>query len=374
MPKIFISYGRADMAFARQLVDQLRTRMADVWIDIDNIHAGDHWGHKISDCTQGIGCFVTNHHSCFNGIRNVDDEWRFFRDLKKPIIPILREQTEVSWGLNNVQYVDYREDQDQERAFRQLLTALNNQALGFNKLIRSDEHEPLPQEQQPLEVSQDTSPLYRRKPPLVQFRAEYNRPEDMIDNAQKILWISGISVNRVAAHIEHFSSLLNHREGCVWFLLIDPACKSVIRETSEFVKQDPKLLKNRLNTCLGDMKTLKNQFPNQIEEPLSEEIRSLLKKRGRNNKGTIFPQVEIRTLKFRPSVGYFISDPHLSDGIMTIAPYFYHIDKVKSGVDRSDPVCEPPFLHLSNRAHPEWYRVYLHDFIRMWQDAAPIPK
>ncbi|NLF75044.1 MAG: toll/interleukin-1 receptor domain-containing protein [Chloroflexi bacterium] len=372
MAEIFVSYGRANMAFARQLVDRLEKRGVDVWIDVDDIRPGDHWGHKIQAALNECQVLLLIVTPDAMESRTVDDEWRYFHLQNKPIIPILRETTEVSWGLDYLQYIDFREEQDQDRAFRQLLTALGSDDAAFSQLAAPDEREPLPDEQPPLAVRHDRpngGALAKRKPPLVQSRAEYNRPEDMIDNVRQVLWLSGISISRVGQHTESFGTLLRRRQGCAWFLLVDPHDDAVIQETSAYVGQSPDRLQRRLFLNLDDLADLKAQFPGQVQLDLGEEIWPLLD----HTPGEALPQVEIRTLNHRPSVGYFISDPHLDAGIMTVSPYFYQIDKVKAGMDSRDPVSEPPFLHLSSLAHPEWYRVYLRDFLRLWESARPWP-
>jgi len=249
-------------------------------------------------------------------------------------------QTEVSFGLHRLQYIDF-DNQEYDSAFHQLRSELWRLGVKFKMAFGPGESFQLPQ-QPPLQPRAEQGMLTLIKPPLLQSRTEYNRSEDMIANAQHELWISGISLSRMSQHRVQFTTLLRRPEKVrVRFMMIDPRSRTVVRETSAYVGQREAVLRRRLEVCLDDLCELRRAYP---------------------------AQVQIRTTSHRPSVGYFVSDPDTEDGVMTVSPYFYQIDRLRGG-DHDDPCCDPPFLHLPAKTQRQWFEVYRQDFERMWEKA-----
>lgn len=107
MANIFISYSRKDEKFARQLAKSLSDLGADVWIDVDDIPAGMKWSTAIQQgldvCDAGIVIITPTSMAS----HNVEDEWQYILDNKKPLIPILLQQTKIHFQLSRVQYVRF---------------------------------------------------------------------------------------------------------------------------------------------------------------------------------------------------------------------------------------------------------------------------
>jgi len=77
-----------------------------------------------------------------------------------------------------------------------------------------------------------------------------------------------------------------------------------------------------------------------------------------------FPQnVELRTTTHRPGRGYFIVDPHSDRGYMTAIAYLYQTQETHWR----------PELFLSKRTEPYWFKIYLNEFKRLWDDATEWP-
>lgn len=45
-PKVFISYSRSDVRFARELKCRINKSAGDAWLDLDEIKPGEHWPYK----------------------------------------------------------------------------------------------------------------------------------------------------------------------------------------------------------------------------------------------------------------------------------------------------------------------------------------
>jgi len=338
MTQIFISYSRADEKFARDLKRDLEKLGGQVWIDVDDILPGERWGQAIrrglDQCT--VMLVLLSPESMDS--RHVEDEWTYFRDQNKPLLPLLLEPTPVIFGLHNYQYIDFH-TQKYDMAFRQLHAALYRYKVAFTVPPDAEDVQiPAQPRLQPI-VGERVGPALT-KPPLLQSKTSYVRAELMIEKVQHTLWISGISLNRVTEHTRQFSAFLR-RGGQLRAMLIDPRDDAVVRETSAYVDLDEETMRRRLIVSIGNVERLLKAYPDRVE---------------------------IRTTHHRPSLGYFISDPDSPEGVMTAAAYAYQIDQVARRED-DDLWCEPPFLHLTRQTEPQWFEVYRRDFERQWRNA-----
>jgi WD40 repeat protein len=124
MPKIFISYSRKDEDFARQLATDLDRLGASVWIDVDDIPPGVNWSSAIQQGLDDCDTLVLVMSPDALGSTNVTDEWQYFRDEGKPIVPVICRRTQiVHFQLRRIQYIDFAE-QDYEMGLNQLRTRL----------------------------------------------------------------------------------------------------------------------------------------------------------------------------------------------------------------------------------------------------------
>jgi WD40 repeat protein len=118
--KVFISYSRKDEEFAQQLATDLDHLGASVWIDVDDIPPGVNWSTAIQ---QGLDTcdtllLILSPDSMDSG--NVTDEWQYFRDEGKPIVPVMHRHTAaLHFQLRRIQYVDFV-TQDYDTALGQL--------------------------------------------------------------------------------------------------------------------------------------------------------------------------------------------------------------------------------------------------------------
>lgn len=107
MKRIFISYARIDQSFARKLTRALEEVGADVWIDLDDISAGEKWSSAIQhglDTSHGMLVIVSPDSMASS---NVEDEWQYFMDQGRPVIPVLWEPAKMHFQLNRLQYIDF---------------------------------------------------------------------------------------------------------------------------------------------------------------------------------------------------------------------------------------------------------------------------
>ncbi|HEX2618714.1 MAG TPA: SUMF1/EgtB/PvdO family nonheme iron enzyme [Phototrophicaceae bacterium] len=107
MTRIFVSYSRTDVNFARRLADSLARMGADIWMDIEDIPAGLKWSSAIQQGLDSAELIIVVISPESMASRNVEDEWQYFLDNNKPVIPVLLRQTKIHFQLSRIQYIDF---------------------------------------------------------------------------------------------------------------------------------------------------------------------------------------------------------------------------------------------------------------------------
>lgn len=107
MSSVFLSYSRKDEQFARQLAGALSNRGFDVWIDVEDIPAGMKWSSAIQQGLDSADAMVVIISPDSMASSNVEDEWQYFLDQRKPVIPALLREAKMHFQLSRVQYVDF---------------------------------------------------------------------------------------------------------------------------------------------------------------------------------------------------------------------------------------------------------------------------
>ena len=124
MERIFISYSRRDEAFARRLAGALSDAGADVWMDVENIPAGENWSNAIQQGLNKADLMLVILSPDSMESRNVEAEWQYFMDSGRPIIPVRWRECKVHFQLNRLQYVDFYQ-RDFHTAFSELVAELH---------------------------------------------------------------------------------------------------------------------------------------------------------------------------------------------------------------------------------------------------------
>lgn len=122
--KLFISYSRTDEAFVRKLATKLSDAGVDIWLDVDDIPAGMKWSTAIQQGLDACEIMIVVISPDSMASRNVEDEWQYYLDEKKHLVPILLNQAKVHFQLRRIQYIDFL-NLDFDSAFAKLLTQLD---------------------------------------------------------------------------------------------------------------------------------------------------------------------------------------------------------------------------------------------------------
>lgn len=128
MARIFLSYSRKDEPFARRLAAALSNMGADIWIDVEDIPAGMKWSSAIQQGLDEGDLLIVVITPDSMASRNVEDEWQYYLDHGKAVVPVLLEPAKIHFQLNRLQYIDFYE-QAFDIAINQLYAELRRKGL-----------------------------------------------------------------------------------------------------------------------------------------------------------------------------------------------------------------------------------------------------
>ncbi|MEK7277268.1 MAG: TIR domain-containing protein [Chloroflexota bacterium] len=118
MAEIFISYSRKDIEFVDWLHQELTSRGYDVWLDREDIGAGDSWRKQISQGIRESPIFVLVISPNAVASENVTKEVSLADSHKRRIIPVVFEMVEIpatlEYQLSDLQRVDFANKEPDE--------------------------------------------------------------------------------------------------------------------------------------------------------------------------------------------------------------------------------------------------------------------
>jgi hypothetical protein len=129
MSRIFICYSRKDQEFKERLLTSLTKHNFETWVDSQNISVGDYWSDKVQEGLEKSDIMLVIISPDSMKSRPAKDEWEYFLDKGKPIIPVLWNDAERHHRIHSLHYVDFSR-QDFDVAFAELQGELR--AKGIN--------------------------------------------------------------------------------------------------------------------------------------------------------------------------------------------------------------------------------------------------
>src|SRR5260221_9236059 len=107
MSRIFISYSRQDQLFARRLATDLVGLGAELWLDVDDIPAGMNWSSAIQQGLDNCEAMIVVISPYSMSSKNVEDEWQYYLDHNKVIVPVYLQTSRMHFQLSRLQYIDF---------------------------------------------------------------------------------------------------------------------------------------------------------------------------------------------------------------------------------------------------------------------------
>jgi hypothetical protein len=121
--QLFISYSRADLATATRLADDLARQGYGIWLDVRSIPHGANWDNEVERGINESDVMLVLLSPSSTASQNVADEWSYFIEKHKKILPLMIQPCEVPFRLSRRQRVDFTRNYDQ--GLSELLRALN---------------------------------------------------------------------------------------------------------------------------------------------------------------------------------------------------------------------------------------------------------
>ncbi|MBZ0306945.1 MAG: TIR domain-containing protein, partial [Anaerolineae bacterium] len=136
--KVFISYSRKDTQIADSLARDLTSVGIDVWMDRDGIEVGERWSTAVQNALETSQAMVLVLSPDSMNSTNVEDEFTYFLDNNKPIVPIMVRPTRLHFQLHRLQWVDFTGDRPED-AYERLMRALAQVGVEFRTVSNAGE-------------------------------------------------------------------------------------------------------------------------------------------------------------------------------------------------------------------------------------------
>jgi len=108
----FLSYARANSAFALRLAADLKRAKANVWLDQLDIPPGLQWDRAVEQAVIACQEVIVLLSPASVDSNNVMDEVAYALDERKTLIPLLIEECRIPFRLRRLQHIDFRSSYD----------------------------------------------------------------------------------------------------------------------------------------------------------------------------------------------------------------------------------------------------------------------
>ncbi len=123
-PKVFVSYARTDSVFATRLSNSLIKNNIDLWLDVYRLEPARSWARQIGEALDACHTMIVVLSPTSVCSENVDDEWNYYLDQKKPLVVALHHPCKVPYRLSKLQYIDFH-DTCFDQAVARIVATLN---------------------------------------------------------------------------------------------------------------------------------------------------------------------------------------------------------------------------------------------------------
>lgn len=108
-PKVFLSYARADGPFATRLANSLLKYNIDVWLDVYRLEPARSWARQIGEALDICQAMIVVLSPTSVTSENVEDEWNYYLDHKKPTVLTLHQPCKIPYRLSKLHYIDFHQ-------------------------------------------------------------------------------------------------------------------------------------------------------------------------------------------------------------------------------------------------------------------------
>jgi hypothetical protein len=273
MAKVFISYSSGDSDFVKLARSQLQQQGIEVWLDQDDIRAGDSWRESIDEGISSSDAVIVVLSPRSSTSSYVTYEWAYALGKGAKVIPVQIEPTEVHERVETLQYLDFTDPRT--RQWEKLFDAIVHRDRGALDIFLRD------------------------------FPSSY-----MSDlHEARELWLVGVSLRDTVSRLQSVLERKLKRGHSLRVLLAEPLASVVepaVRRTSK--EQD-----------LGDA----------TEDKCREIRRSLRILRALQLDHSADDQLQIRTTRYPLGYGVHGMNPAEPDGALYVKLYPYKAEELE---------------------------------------------
>ena len=128
-PEIFVSYSREDQAQVFPIVEKLRERGLNIWIDQEGIHGAKLWSQEIVNAIESSKVFILFASAKAFHSKNVTKELALASESDKHILPVFLEDAEIpaamKYQLAGIQHLVHEKGQAAQTS-EKILSTLGN--------------------------------------------------------------------------------------------------------------------------------------------------------------------------------------------------------------------------------------------------------
>ena len=104
---IFISYQHEDAEFAENLIHRIKDAGFDLWVDSENLRAGEEWQVRIDQAIKSAFALIVIMTPEAQASEYVTYEWSFAWGADVKVVPVMVKQTQLHPRLKTLQYLDF---------------------------------------------------------------------------------------------------------------------------------------------------------------------------------------------------------------------------------------------------------------------------
>ena len=128
-PEIFVSYARSDQEHVFPIVEKLREKGLNIWIDQEGIHGAKLWSQEIVHAIEGCKVFILFASSTAFQSENVTKELALASEARKKILPVFLEDAPIpaamKYQLAGIQHLIHEKGQTPQTIDNVLRTLSN---------------------------------------------------------------------------------------------------------------------------------------------------------------------------------------------------------------------------------------------------------
>ena len=128
-PQIFVSYARSDQEQVFPIVEKLREKGLNIWIDQEGIHGAKLWSQEIVHAIEGCKVFILFASSTAFQSENVTKELALASEARKQILPVFLEDAPIpaamKYQLAGIQHLIHQRGKEQQ-TIDNILRTLSN--------------------------------------------------------------------------------------------------------------------------------------------------------------------------------------------------------------------------------------------------------